>query len=327
MVRATAVYARAGRGIGRLSMALVVIASAAMLGASGASAAAGAPIVVSAAGSDADPSVVVDAQGTAHVVWSVQGSGADSGITNYCQIPAGGTSCTDDHSFATPAYGASRVLLGATPGEIVVLSGSSDVDAWVSMDDGQTFSSGPNGAAGAIAAHFPSGDPFPDEELVFGPGGFSASWLTYSGEFENFPINAGPPVNSFPPIAAATHGTQLFTDCGGTLSTNSIALLNDTTPVAECANPNTGVVYYRVATGSGNLDDASTGSWGPLQQVVGQAGGVGAWVAGGPRGVYLLYNAKDGSPEVSQLVNGVFGSPTVIARAANVEGFSEDQSG
>ena len=327
VVRATAVHAWAGAGISRLGVALVVIAATAMLGASGASASAGAPIVVSAAGSDADPSVVVDSQGTAHIVWSVQGSAPDSGITDYCQIAARGTSCTDHHTFEAPAYGASRVLLGASPGEIVVLSGSRYVDAWVSMDDGQTFSSGPNGAAGAIAAQFPSGDPFPDEEPVFGPGGFSASWLTYSGEFENFPINAGPPVNSVPPIAAATQGAQLFTGCGGTLSTNSVALLNDTTPVAECDNPNTGVVYYRVATGNGNLDDTSTGSWGPLHQVIGQTGGVGAWVAGGPRGVYLLYNASDGSADVSELVNGVFGSPTVIAKNTNVEGFSEDQSG
>jgi len=322
-----------GLRVCRFGLTLATVVLLGLAGAAGASASAGAPITIAANG--VDPQVAVDSQGTAHVVWEEDGSEPDSGITEYCQIPAGGTACTDYQSFQTPWYGETRVLLGPTPGEIVLLQGGLNgrIYAWVSMDGGQTFSGGPNGSAGAVAGQLSQANLFPEEQAVFGPGAFSASVINAAGYFENFDLTSGPTpaaANAPPyPPAATTQDTQLFTSaqCGSS-APNSVTLLNDITPVAECQDQSTGTIYYRIATGQGNLNDASTGSWGPVEQVTGGVGGVvGAWLAGGSRGVYLLYNGPDGSADVSKLVNDAFGPPTVIAANTHVEGFSEDPTG
>jgi hypothetical protein len=87
---------------------------------------------------------------------------------------------------------------------------------------------------GVIAGQFPdANNVFPEEQSGFGPGGFSASWINATGYFANFPVNVGPAVNTSPPPVATDVGTQLFTNCGFATPT-AVALLNDTTPVAEC---------------------------------------------------------------------------------------------
>lgn len=316
------------RKLGLLVAAIVVVA----LWGTTASALAGAPITLSTSGSN--PDVAVDSAGTAHIVWD--GTGSAAGNLEYCQIPAGGTACADAQSFPTTDEGNARVLLGPSAEEVVLLdtgAGGTDtaVNAWVSMDGGQTFSSGPNGAGGVVGGGFTTqggsdADRFDtDQRPAFGPGGFGASWMDGDGYYENFPVNAGPPVDSGQP-STTSQDTQLFTTCGYP-DPDSIALLNSTTPVAECVDSPSGAVYYRVGTGQGNVNDASTGSWGPVQSLPGEGGAQGAWIAGGSRGVYLLYNAPDGSADVRALVNGTFGAPVKLADNTFVEGFSEDPTG
>jgi hypothetical protein len=295
-------------------------------------ASAGAPIPVTSSGQN--PYVAVDSQGTAHIVWD--GTGVDAGNLEYCEIPAGATGCTDQQAFPTTDEAAARVLLGPAAGEVVLLDlgdnagAGTTSNAWVSLDGGKTFASGPNGAAGVAGGGWSTeagtdAVRFTDEQIpTFGPGGFSASWMDGAGWFENFPVNSGPAVGSGQPPANSQE-TQLFTSCGYPAE-NSIALLNGTTPVAECYNTD-GAIYYRVATGQGSLDDATTGSWGPVQQVAAQSGDLGAWIAGGPRGVFLAYDAPNGDAVVSELINGMFGAPTLVAASTFVEGISEDATG
>lgn len=321
-------------GVGWLALAVATIVLAGLAIATAARASSGAPIKIASRGSD--PDLVVDSHGTAHIVWSITAPGPEYfGMTEYCQIPAGGTTCTHRQSFSEFDFGVSRVLLGPRTDEVVLLdTDGAFIFAWVSVDGGRTFSSGPNGSAGVIAGLFngTSGSAaVPDEQPAFGPGDARASWMDPSGNFENFPVNEGLPVTS-QEQPATDQSTQLFTDCGP-VPRNSIALLNGITPVAECDNPYTGVIYYRVATGHGNLDDATTGSWGSLAQIAGQgrnglAGLQGAWLAGGPSGVYLLYNARDGAADVSRLVNGRFARPVVLDAAQTfVEGLTENRAG
>ena len=136
------------------------------------------------------------------------------------------------------------MLLGPRTDEVVLLdTDGAFIFAWVSVDGGRTFSSGPNGSAGVVGGVFNGATSsesaaVPDEQPAFGPGGSRASWMDPSGNFENFPVNEGPPVTS-QEQPATDQSTQLFTDCGF-VPRNSIALLNDTTPVAECDNPTPG---------------------------------------------------------------------------------------
>jgi hypothetical protein len=260
----------------------------------------------------------------------------------YSQIPAGASACIDPQSFYTPNYeGTARVLPGPAPGEVVLLDtmfgidNSTFVNAWVSMDGGRTFSSGVIGGGyssqgGTDQTDLAAGQP------AFGPGGFGASWMDQKGWFENFPVNSGPSptalCNPLDPSAGVGCGppavfidTRLFTTCGDP-GLSSIALVNDTTPVVAC-DSDSGTVYYRVATGHGNLNDVSTGSWGPVQQYVVSSDEIGPWLAGGSRGVYLLFRAANGNAEVSELTNGTFGPATTVARNTFPEGLSEDATG
>jgi len=333
-----------GGRLGRFVAAFVasVLGLGVFAGAAGANV--GDPITLSTDGSN--PQVAVDSNGTAHIVWD--GQGPEAGYLEYCQIPAGGSACIDAQSFLTPNYASgAHVLLGPAPGEVVLLNtmygpiGWTYVNAWVSMDGGHTFSSpviggGYSSQGGTDQMFLPSGQP------VFGPGGFSASWMDQKGYFENFPINSGPSptalcdpmdptggVGCGPP--AVSTDTRLFTTCGDP-GLSSIALLNDTTPVAACDGDN-GTLYYRVATGVGDLNDVSTGSWGPVQQHTVSGGAIGLpWLVGGPRGVYLLFSSNrtaesNGDAEVSKLTNGTFGSPTTVAPNTIPEAMSEDATG
>jgi hypothetical protein len=262
----------------------------------------------------------------------------------YCEVPLGGTQCVDRQSFPTPyASDDARVLLGPSADEVVLVdSGYSGESAnvWVSMDGGQTFDSGPNGSQGVIGGSFsPTGDSTGfddptefnfDAQPVFGPGGFSVSWMDDAGFFENFPDNVGSPVDLGTNLSAGTPGqteeTQLFTSCAQ-LEPSSIALLDNTTPVAGCVDDHNGLVRYRVATGQGDINDVSTGSWGPQQSVAIAKNSYNAQMVGGPRGVYLLYDAPDENLDVRRLINGTFGPPAQIAPPTYLVGASEDATG
>jgi len=283
-----------------------------------ASAVAGAPITLSANG--VHPQVVVDTQGTADIVW--EGQNADANTMQYCQIPAGGSACVTRLSF--PGVDA-RILLGAAAGEVVLIdradSGSTPeaINVWVSADGGRSFDAG---RVGGDFTH-PNGDGEPFFNLgakpVFGPGGFSVSWLDSGGYYEDFPDNAGPPVGSNQP-AANTQIAKIFPE--GCVGATNVALVNSNTPVASCEAQGTGSLYrmaYRTATGQGNINDASTGSWAAEQQFPVSGEENGEALASGPRGVYALYEGPEGNADVRRLLNGSFGPPTTLA---NLHGHS-----
>lgn len=103
------------------------------------------------------PDAVVDRDGVTHVVWNTDNNGNTADVLNYCQIPLGGTGCTNARSF-TPSgnssggnhdYSGPHVIV-ETNGDILLVThrccgtieGRSGADTdfvYTSTDDGQSF--------------------------------------------------------------------------------------------------------------------------------------------------------------------------------------------
>jgi hypothetical protein len=50
----------------------------------------------------AQPSVAVDQEGTAHVVWNEVAGNTQADILHYCQVPRGARSCQHEQTFVPP---------------------------------------------------------------------------------------------------------------------------------------------------------------------------------------------------------------------------------
>ena len=136
----------------RLSAA---VAALALLG-SAAPASAATPRFI---GTGHDPSVAVDANGTAHVAWPSEQNGA---TLEYCQLPRKAKACSVRQSFPMDEIGSGhpQVLLPARPGavSIVMPLGSDPALLLNSADGGVTFAGVRLGEINTL------------EEAVYGPG-------------------------------------------------------------------------------------------------------------------------------------------------------------
>jgi hypothetical protein len=128
------------------------------------------------------PDAVVDRDGVTHVVWNQDNNGASADILHYCQIPLGGTGCTNAQTFTpSPATANNHDFAGPhvfveTNGDVLLVThrccgaltdGRSDEDLAYVSDDG--------GAPGSWSAATPIGTVQPGAAAVPTPIAYDAS--------------------------------------------------------------------------------------------------------------------------------------------------------
>lgn len=300
----------------------VIVAAAVLLFTSASALAATPTITLSSAGES--PNVAVDpSSGDAYIVWIDYGTGA----MDYCKVPAGGGACAVRLSFPVPflTAGSAKVIIGSA-GQVILTDeggGTADVEAYVSSDGGNTFTA--EGKEGSIGGCCSIG------QAVLGPGAFTVSEIDSGGNYQAVPFTpAGPPSTSDDP-PANTESAQLFP---GGCQSQSVAMVNSLSPVAECTDQNDGrSVSYRVFTPSASCGDVDNAScWGATGQIADSGGSGQAAVAGGLRGVYAFYENGASEGVVSRLntATGSFGSAAQVAKITEggaTNDLSEDSYG
>ena len=296
------------RGVSAAAVAVAVLV--------GAPAASASSFVI---GNGADPHVAVDDQGIGHVVWNESRAVADGGdMLQYCQVPRGATGCQHPQTLVPPLgrtdHGGPRVLLGATPMDVVLLSyrccgdasgpnsypthDFSALWAWVSSDGGLSFGSPRLIGNNEMAA----GD------AIFGPGASQVSTIdgvNLGASFQAASLDASARVET--KAAVGDRGSAVLGCSAGA----TLALVNPTTPIAACSD--TANTYYRVWGGMGSYDDLTT--WQPIALLGPE---VQPHLASGPRGVYLMTQTSGGAFNVRHYGASGFGAPVTIPAASSV---------
>jgi hypothetical protein len=271
----------------------------------------------------AHPDVAVDASGQAHIVWNESGSDGSGDIVHYCSLARGASTCAGQQAFDRPGtdFGGPRVLLGSTPGQVLLLTNrccasvpTSEAEPgagrhtaeplWLysSSDGGSTF-----GPAAVIGTNSPAGG------AILGPGPAAVSTISNGGtnsttgqlegnEFQTEPLNGFTSAEA--PVGAGGPG-QPTSEYNGT-----VGLINNQTPIV--AGSTLGEVFVRVGTsGASNYD--SLAGWGPPVSL-GQ--GTEPVLASGPRGAYLMERTSAGGHAafvVRRFEGGAFGAPVAIS--------------
>ena len=274
----------------------------------------------------AQPSVAVDAEGTAHVVWNQVTSDTQADVLHYCQVPRGATSCQHEQTFVPPErdpqynkeFGRARVVLPG-PDQVEILTSrypdpvtvdpfgnpsdplcagvisdptgycfdsDSNTWAWRSQDNGATF-----GAPMVFSHAAPGGDAavFNTPTPMIG----SVTETTTGGTF----------------FASAAPGgydrTSINLGDGGPDRAyyGTLAALNDGIPVAGFADLNSNI-FVRRHIGSDPSTFNNLLTWGPPLSLRGDE----PRLAGGPGGVYIMYrpyaNGGASQPYVVRRFNG-----------------------
>ena len=274
----------------------------------------------------AQPSVAVDQEGTAHVVWNQVTSDTQADVLHYCQVPRGATSCQHEQTFVPPEpdpqynkeFARARVVLPG-PDQVEILTSrypdpvtvdptgnpfnplcagvisddtgycfdsDSNTWAWRSQDNGVTF-----GTPMVFSHAAPGGDVavFNTPTPVIG----SVTETTTGGTF----------------FASAAPGgydrTSINLGDGGPDRAyyGTLAALNDGIPVAGFADLNSNI-FVRTHIGSDPSTFNNLLTW---RQPVTLRGDE-PRLAGGPGGVYIIYrpyaNGGASQPYVVRRFNG-----------------------
>ena len=213
-------------------------------------------------GRGSDPGVAVDARGTAHVAYNAPMTDPQVGEPlMYCAWPRGARTCAPRALLAdgaAPARQPALVRAGPAAGQVTIVSGRKGLVALSSADGGASF--GPPSVFGE--------GPF--FEGAFGPSGADLALA----ERSNFRFRrlAGP--------AETTGGASLNP---GYPSSSRIAYTKDGRPVFVSGGARPGIA---VSSWSGQGDVQDPATWrGPVRI----ASSNDFALAGGPRGVWLLY--------------------------------------
>lgn len=275
----------------------------------------------------AQPSVAVDEEGTAHVVWNEVTSDTQADILHYCQVPRGATSCQHEQTFTPPEalpqynkeFARARVVLPG-PDQVEILTsrypGPVTVDptgnpsnplcagvisddtgycfnsddntwAWRSQDNGLTF-----GAPTVFSHAAPGGDVavFNTPTPVIG----SVTETTTGGTF----------FASAPPGGYDRTSINLGDGGPDRAYYGTLAALNDGVPVAGFADLNSNI-FVRTHNGSDPSTFNNLLTWRQPVTLKGDE----PRLAGGPGGVYIIYrpyaNGGASQPYVVRRFNGV----------------------
>lgn len=263
-------------------------------------------------GTGSGPDLIVDAAGTAHVVWTVAPVGAPS-QTMYCRVPRGARACEVLHSLVPPGAGPFSADVGgpavtAVNDQVVVMSArypqtvtrpdgttaSNVVWMWTSDDGGQSFTTpamvaSGNGPGTAVAGDIRGG------AVAFGPPeapSVAVSTGVVTGGVTVTTIRAG----TYTPLGASV--------ALGDFVDSRLAVL-DGRPVVVYRDLS-GNGFLRRWTGQGDPNDA--GTWAPQEALPGFNPQV--TVAGGRLLAALTDGLLGGTLRVVDLTRG--GAPAVI---------------
>lgn len=174
------------------------------------------------------PDVEVDANGTAHVVWTLSGGIATGDVTVYCRIPSGAKACalTREFPLSGTDFNGPRVVI-TNSGAIVLVSGrccfpASPVYAITSNDGGESF-----GPPVTIADEFAGGVEW---DAVLGPGDFSLALSGGNSGPDHAAIWRAAPLDGGVPSAKAELSSfprSYFNSTGFPAPTQPIAVYTD----------------------------------------------------------------------------------------------------
>ena len=277
------------------------------------------------------PDIAVDDSGVSHVVWLQHGSTITSDDVVYCRVPRGASACALTHHFGLGGIAHPPKVNLMPNGELVIAVERYGEDAAHTDADSKMYAitSNNGGAswsqpvvlanlAGTIWGWVDSGG----GEVEPGPGNFDLSLVGNSGG-----CNQGVHYTDAP-LGDLTMGAALLTgDCNKSFSP-SVAFLDPTTPIAAYSDLDH--TFYRRYDGSGDYN--ATANWGPQRPAPFAAGE--PRLAGGPRGVFLMY-AGAGHPSGYSVrrydgQSNSFGKPTKVTgkgSSTNSRDFLEDATG
>lgn len=239
----------------RILVSCVVAAALTMVVTAQASAVTGTPVTVASAGSPADPSVAVGADGTALIAWATTAT-ADAYTIGYCVIAPGSTTCAQ-HGTLQPAPTGAGYIDGVTAindgGTLAILAdvygtGSTSstandsgqyipVQEWQSADGGATFTAQASGKS--VTDGILGADTEPLGAITIpGTGTLGYAWDTAAGPptFQAFSlanpqpcssVNAPSPCSSTQPFATLEPASNpdVVTNAGGNFATDATGVL------------------------------------------------------------------------------------------------------
>ena len=272
-------------------LATLLVTTALLVGAPAAWA--GEPFTI---GEGDSPHLLVDPDGTAHVVWS----NTVTDRVHYCQVPRGATTCARSIQFA-PGFDPGAVFVlrdGANLHVAMGYNATSDTFLWTSGDNGATWSST---GAGLKVYDFGDGRP---ADMMTGP---------QAGQFTVASFNPG--INVWAPsFTNAEQGstTHASLPTGGVSSLGYDVQVAPTTDggLVAVANNLANLYFWRMNPG---LDPSVTGNWSNAPALIGPGGD--SAVAGGSSGTFLM--ANDNSSHVSILAWNGGGFTPVFAADEN----------
>jgi hypothetical protein len=267
------------------------------------------PFVLDAGSGAAKPTIAVDAAGTAHIAWNLNGPGIGDDSIVYCQVLRNARACAKKLTLAAPLESVNppQVLL-APDGRILIVTSRCCVGAagyptylLASTDGGASF-----------AAPLEIGNNEADDAEL-GPGEFSVSTIsdvtTGGVTFQVSPLS-GPS----PPKSVGLG--EVAGDAVGAGYSGTIAFLDPQTPIV--AMDDLEQVYFRRFGGGTAYNELA--AWGPLTPVGPGSGPQLAGLPSGKQGVHMLYRA--GTPGKFKLVasrydGSAFGKATAVSETGD----------
>lgn len=282
------------------------------------------------------PDAVVDRDGVTHVVWNTDNNGSSGDVLNYCQIPLGGTGCTNTQTFVPPGTAsgnhdfAGPHVFVETNGDVLLVThrccdpvaGHSDDDiAYVSPDGGATFA-GPT-AIGSVT---------PGQAAVPTPIAYDASLsrvLTISSPTGGIRFQAAALAGGGAPQGYETAVAQLS---NYNSYDASVVFVGPGKFAAAWADAN-GTSYFRTYTCTGNPCSNNPNNAASWSQQVPVPGAERPRLVTGPNGTFLLYRDPGSNTYYTRSIdttNNTFGPAQVVGPspiAGNARDITEDANG
>ena len=266
------------------------------------------------------PGIGVDpVTGTGHVAWTERHNYPEPDVLQYCRIPRGASDCDRRESFtiapALEAFDHHQVVIPDT-GRVILLAyrccGKGEGVWMVESTDGGGSFGAPRQISSGVAPY----------RAVFGPGEFNVSITSdtdSSGvKYQSAPIDGSAPTDAFARVG----------DGSGHWYSGSTAFLGPLTPITAFGDLDN--IFFRVKDPTLGSDPNNLANWKPTQAL---GKGDEPILAGGPRGVYLLYS----DDEVNQqyMVRALdpateqFGLPTPVSERGDpiFRDFMQDAGG
>jgi hypothetical protein len=288
------------------------------------------------------PDAVVDRDGVTHVVWNTDNNGNSADVLNYCQIPLGGTGCTNAQPFTPPgnsASGGNHDFAGPhvfveTNGDVLLVThrccgtiagrAGADTDFAYVSDDG--------GAPGSWTGPTPIGSVQPGAAAVPTPIAYDASLsrvLTISAPTGGIRFQAAALAGNGAPQGYETTYAQLS---NYNSYDASIVFVGPGKFAAAWADAN-GTSYFRTYTCTGNPCSNNPNNAASWAQQVAIPGAERPRLVTGANGTFLLYRDAGSNTYDTRSINtdnNTAGPALAVgasAIAGNARDITEDANG